>query len=353
MSRAYEVYISKFWSNFFREEWRVILRFAKITGTGSFVPPKVVTNFDLEKIVETSDEWIRQRTGIVTRHICDEDCAASDLAVKAAHAALDNCGLVASDIDLILVATTSPDHIVFPSTACIIQEKIGAHKIPAFDISAACTGFIYGLSTVRAYIRDGMFKRILFISVDTLSKFLNYKDRSTCVLFGDGAGALVIEASDNAEDDALLSFSLNADGSGQDALVVPSGGSRMPFSKEVAEGNLQYLTMDGPAVYRFVVSIIKDSINSALQKINLQIKDVKYFIPHQANLRIIEKAAKKLGFRRDQLMTNIEKYGNTSSASIPLILDEMNRGGKFKKGDIIATIGFGAGFTYGTAIIKW
>ena len=329
------------------------MAYAKIIGTGSCLPEKEISNFDLEKIVNTNDQWIRQRTGIITRRICDKDCASSDLAVNAAKEALNNCGLTAKDIDLILVATTTPDYIVFPSTACIVQDKIGAGKIPAFDISAACTGFIYGLSIARAYIRDCMFKRILFISVDTLSKFLNFEDRNTCVLFGDGAGALVIEASGDEEDESLLSFSLNADGRGKESLIVPSGGSRVPFSKETIDKNLQYLTMDGPAVYRFVVSIIEESLHSALQKIELQIKDVDFFIPHQANLRIIEKAAEKLGFRREQLITNIEKYGNTSAASIPLILDEMNREGMLKKGDVIAAVGFGAGFTYGAAIIRW
>ncbi len=327
--------------------------YAKIISTGSATPDNVVTNHDLEKFVDTNDEWIVSRTGIKERRISKEGTTASDLAVEATQNALDMVGLKATDIDLIIVATTTPDYNVFPSTGALVQDKLGANKIPAFDISAACTGFIYGLSTATAFIRSGMYKRVLHISVDLLSKHLDWDDRTTCVLFGDAAAALIIEATDNQEEESILSIDMHANGGGKNLLMVPEGGTQTPFNKDTFENRGQFIKMDGPAVYKFAVNVIVDSVTTALHSANLEKEDITMFVPHQANKRIINFAAKKLSLREDQIKMNLDMYGNTSSASIPLLLDLENRAGNIKKGDIVATVGFGAGLTWGSAIIKW
>lgn len=329
------------------------MTFAKIAGLGGAVPEKVLDNNDMAKIVETNDEWIRERTGIVTRHISDKETAASDLALIAAREAIEMAGITAQDLDMIVVATTTPDYQLFPSTACILQRKLGAGKIAAYDISAACTGFIYGLANAYSFIKAGLMKNVLVVGVDLLTKFIDWTDRKICVLFGDGAGAAVIQASSKPEDESLLSFDLHADGNGEDMLKVPAGGSVEPISVEALEQRRQYMTMDGPAVYRFAVSVIVDSIKASLAKAGLETTDITHFAPHQANIRIIDYAAKKLKLQPEQVTTNVQRFGNTSSASIPLLLTEMNRNGKLKKGDIIASVGFGAGLTYGSAIIRW
>lgn len=329
------------------------MTFAKISGIGGAVPEKVLDNNDMAKIVDTNDQWIRERTGIATRRISDKETAASDLALLAAQEAMNNAGITAEDLDMILVATTTPDFQLFPSTACVLQRKLGAGKIPAYDISAACTGFIYGLANAYSFIKSGLAKNVLVCGVDLLTKFIDWTDRRTCVLFGDGAGAAIVQASSNPEDESMLAFDLHADGNGEDMLKVHAGGSREPISVEAIEQRRQYMTMDGPAVYRFAVSVIVDSIKASLKKAGLETTDITHFAPHQANIRIIDYAAKKLKLEKEQITTNVERFGNTSAASIPLLLSEMNREGKLKKGDIIASVGFGAGLTYGSTIIKW
>ena len=324
----------------------------RIAGTGSSVPEKVVTNFDLEKMVETNDAWIRERTGIQERRICDEETSASDLATVAARKALKDAGTAIEDIDLILVATTTPDHPLFPSIGAILQDNLGAPYTPAFDVSAACTGFIYALTTATAYIRSNMYKRILLVCVDTLSKKLDWEDRGTCILFGDGSGAMVIEACEDGNSD-LLSFDMHADGTGREMLIVPAGGSRRPFSPEAYAERECFIKMDGPAVYKFAVNAIVKTVKKTLELAGLTSEDVKYFIPHQANIRIIQSAAKKLKLTEKQIVVNLEKYGNTSSASIPLALDEIKQAGKLTRGDILIFVGFGAGLTWGATIIRW
>jgi len=325
----------------------------RITGTGSSLPQQIVTNFDLEKMVDTSDSWIKERTGIQERRICDDKTSASDLGTTAARLALKNARCSIKEIDLILVATTTPDFNLFPSTGAIIQNNLKAPHTPAFDISAACTGFIYALTTAAAYIRSQMYKKILLICVDTLSKTLDWEDRSTCILFGDGSGAMVIESTPKTDQSDILAFDLHADGGGQDMLIVPSGGSRQPFSIESFNNRNCFIKMDGQAVYKFAVKAMVKTIQKTLADAGLTTKDIKYFIPHQANIRIINFAAQKIGFADKQVKINLEKYGNTSSASIPLVLDELNQAGELTRGDIIVVVGFGAGLTWGSAILRW
>ena len=325
----------------------------RISGTGSSVPEKVLTNFDLEKMVETNDSWIRERTGIHERHICDDATSASDLATIAAQKALANSGYSIEEIDLILVATTTPDHPLFPSIGALLQENLKAPFTPAFDISAACTGFIYAFTTAAAYIRSGMYQKILLVCVDTLSKSLDWEDRGTCILFGDGSAAMVLESSESPQESGLLGFDLHADGSGSNMLIVPSGGSRKPYTPESYQERDCFIKMDGQAVYKFAVNAIVKTVNETMKQARITKDDVKFFIPHQANIRIINFAAKKLGFNEEQVKVNLEKYGNTSSASIPLVIDEMNQAGEIQRGDIIIAVGFGAGLTWGSTIFRW
>ena len=327
--------------------------YVSIKGTGSAVPDNIISNHDLEKMVATNDQWIRERTGIITRRVCDEKTSTSDLAIEASKNALDMSGYKGSDIDMIIVSTTTPDYPLFPSTGALIQNGIGAGNIPAFDISAACTGYIYALSSAYSFIHAGMYKRILLVSADCLTKFIDWTDRSTCILFGDGAGAMVLEASDNPDDESLLAFDIHSDGSGKDLLIVPSGGTKTPINENEIKNKNQYIKMDGPGVFKFAVNVIVKSLTTALHKASLKKEDISYFVPHQANLRIIDYSAKKLKLSSDQVMINLDKYGNTSSASIPLLIDEINRNNTLKKGDIIAAVGFGAGLTWGSAIIRW
>ncbi len=310
----------------------------KILGTGSCVPQKVVTNDDLAKVVDTNDEWIYTRTGIRSRRVADGDTAGT-LAAGAARQALDNSGLGAGDIELIIVATSSPDYI-FPSTASIVQNEIGATKAMCFDISAACTGFIYALSAAEAYIQSGQFKTALVIGSEIMSSELDWKDRSTCVLFGDGAGAVVLsaESGDIAAHTYFKSVSvLHADGS--KGNVLTSG--------------RDFIRMDGQEVFKFAVKKVPESIKEVLEKANVPIDDVKYFVLHQANIRIIEAAAKRLGVDMSKFPANLEKYGNTSAASIPILLDEMNRNNILQRGDKIILSGFGAGLSWGSTLLEW
>jgi 3-oxoacyl-[acyl-carrier-protein] synthase-3 len=318
---------------------------ARIIGTGSEVPPRVVTNEDLSRMVDTSDEWIRSRTGIRERRVTDDGTATSDLAIIAAERALTSAKISPQELDLILVATCSPDTL-FPSVGCIIQDKLGARGVPALDLSAACSGFNFALSAGAAYIESGRYKNVLVVGADTLTKYLDWTDRQTCVLFGDGAGAVVLQVTD-AEAGVLASY-IKAKGEGGKFLVMPGGGTRDPENK-----NGRFIHMDGKEVFRFAVKALEESLMEALKLAKLKIEDMDLLIPHQANWRIIDHVMKKFNLPEEKVYVNLMKYGNTSAASIPLALDEAISEGKVRSGDIIVLAGFGAGLTYGSNVIRW
>ncbi len=322
---------------------------AGIKGVGVALPDKVVTNSDLEKIVETSDEWIRIRTGIKERRIVDDDTAASDIGAQAGLDALKNADVNPEDVDLIITATVTPD-MFFPSTGCVIQRKMGIHDSPAFDISAGCSGFVYALSIASAYIEAGIYENILVIGTETLSKILDWTDRSTCVIFGDGAGAVLLQP---VEEGGILSTHIGADGRGDNLLEVPAGGSRIPITEDVLNKRLQYIKMAGNEVFKFAVRVMEEASVAALKKAGLTTKDVNILIPHQANIRIIKAAARRLYLPEESIITNLDKYGNTSAASIPIALCEAFHSGKISKGDIVVLVGFGAGLTWGASVVKW
>ncbi len=322
----------------------------KISGTGFYVPDKVLTNFDLEKMVDTSDEWIVSRTGIRERRIGSEDQVTSDLAVEAAKVALKNAGLKIKDIDLIIVATSTPDTI-FPSTACWVQSKLEADHIPAFDISAGCTGFIYGMILSEGLILSGVKKRILLIGSEFLTKVTNWKDRNTCVLFGDAAGAVVLEESHG--DKGMLSSYWKADGKLADLLSQPAGGTQIPASAQSIDQDLHYLQMKGNEVFKHAVKRMGEAAVVALKKAGLEKEDIDYLIPHQANIRIIEATGRRLKLPPEKVFINIQKYGNVSVATIPIALHELNESGKLKDGTIIVMDAFGAGFTWGAIAYRW
>jgi len=318
---------------------------ARIIGTGSEVPPKIVTNEDLSRIVDTNDEWIRSRTGIRERRVSDDGTATSDLAIIAAERALTSAKITPRELDLILVATCSPDTL-FPSVGCMIQNKLGASGIPAFDLSAACSGFNFALSAGAAYIESGAYKKILVVGADTLTKYLDWTDRGTCVLFGDGAGAVVLEATDS--NCGILASYIKAKGEGGKFLVMPGGGTRDPENKKG-----RFIRMDGKEVFRFAVKALEESLVEVLKLAKLKMEDMDLLIPHQANWRIIDHVMKKFNLPEKKVYVNLMKYGNTSAASIPLALDEARSEGKIKSGDNIVLVGFGAGLTYGANVILW
>ena len=321
-----------------------------IVGTGFYVPEKVLTNFELEKMVDTTDEWILTRTGIKERRIASEEQATSDLAAAASRQALSNAKILPQEIDLIIVATLSPD-MLFPATACLVQKNIGATKAAAFDIEAACSGFIYGLSIAQQYIQNGIYKTTLVIGAETFSRILDWQDRNTCVLLGDGAGAIVLKEVENGK--GILSVHLGADGTGADLLKQPAGGSRLPASHETVKQRLHYLKMNGREVYKFAAKSMVETVTNGLSKIGLSPKDIDLLIPHQANIRILECVAKKLNLPMEKVFINIDRYGNTSAASIPIALSEAVEQKRIKKDDIVALVSFGSGLTWGASIIKW
>ncbi len=323
---------------------------ARIAGIGSYVPDRILTNYDLEEMVETSDEWIVTRTGIRTRHIVDEGVSTSDIGLMAAKHALSDAGVEPEEVDLIVVATVTPD-MPFPSTACVIQSKIGAVNAFAFDISAGCTGFIYALSVASQYIESGSCKKVLVIGAETLSKVTNWKDRRTCILFGDGAGAALLVPTKSEK--GIIATYLGSDGSGEDMLKIPAGGSRMPASEETLSQGLHYIHMEGNEVFKFAVKALGDATLRVLDKVGLSKEDIHWFIPHQANIRIMEAAARRLDVSLERIVMNLDKYGNTSSASIPIALDEAVRDGRIKPGELLDLVGFGAGLTWGASLIRW
>jgi 3-oxoacyl-[acyl-carrier-protein] synthase-3 len=326
------------------------MRNVGILGTGAYLPEKRLTNFDLEKIVDTSDEWITSRTGIKERRIASEEEASSDLAVKAAKQAMKNAGITADDVDLIVVATVTPD-MSFPATACLVQEQIGAPKAATFDLSAACTGFIYGISTATQFIATGMYRYALVIGVECLSRIVDWTDRNTCVLFGDGAGAAVLGPV--KEGYGFQSFELGGDGSGKDLLKIAAGGSRLPASEATIANRLHSLHMNGKEVFKFAVRVMTSASDEVLAKANLTTEDIDLFIPHQANLRIIDAAMKRYGLPEEKVVVNLDRYGNMSSASIPVALHEAIEEGRVSDGDTLVLCGFGGGLTWGATVLNW
>lgn len=324
--------------------------FVGISGIGSYVPEKVITNQDLSRIVDTSNEWIIERTGIQERRIVDEKTATSDIASIAAEKALADAKLKAEDMDLIIVATATPDH-AFPSTACIVQKNIGATKAAAFDISVGCSGFVYALAVGEQFIKSGFYERVLVIGAETLSKIVDWQDRNTCVLFGDGAGACILEKCE--ENMGILVSQLGSDGTNGSVLIQPAGGSRQPANEDTVKNRLHFIKMEGREVFKFAVRVMDKASQSVIQKANLKLEDIDFFVPHQANIRIIEAAAKKLDLEQSKIYVNLNKYGNMSSASIPVALQEAIEEKRIKKGDNVLLVAFGAGLTWASMIIKW
>jgi 3-oxoacyl-[acyl-carrier-protein] synthase-3 len=320
-----------------------------ITGLGCHVPARVVTNDDLAKMVDTSDEWIRTRTGIRERRYASADEALSDVALPAALLALERAEVKARDIDLLIVATVTPD-MMFPSTAAILADQLGAIDAAAYDLAAGCTGFMYGITQAAGMLASGLNRRALVIGADVLSKVMNFADRSTCVLFGDGAGAVVLEP---VEERGFLGFELGADGAGGVDLHMPAGGSRMPTTAETVANDLHYVQMNGRQVFKFATRVLVNSAEALLAKTGVAAKDVDVYVPHQANVRIIDHAVAKLGIPEERVVVNVDRFGNTSSASIPLALADAVGDGRVKHGSMILMTGMGAGLTWGSALMRW
>ncbi|GKS70296.1 3-oxoacyl-[acyl-carrier-protein] synthase III [Nitrosomonas sp. PY1] len=317
--------------------------YSKITGTGSYLPDKILTNQELERMVDTSDEWIRSRTGITQRHIAGENQVASDLALYASQNAMQAAGVTNKDIDLIIVATTTPD-MVFPSTACILQNKLSIDNCPAFDVQAVCSGFVYALATADMFVSSGKCRNALVVGAEIYSKLIDWNDRNTCVLFGDGAGAVVLSQSDNP---GILSTHLHASGDYCDVLSVPGS-----ISGGKVQGN-PYISMEGSVVFKFAVKVLEEVVQEAVAKNNLQPTDIDWLIPHQANIRIIQSTAKKLGIPMDKVVVAVDKHGNTSAASIPLALDIAVRDGRIQSDQLVLLEGVGGGFTWGAVLLRW
>jgi 3-oxoacyl-[acyl-carrier-protein] synthase-3 len=327
------------------------LRRAQITALGCYTPPKILTNADLEKMVDTSDTWIQERTGIRERHIVEKGVATSDLAYEAAKIALAQRGLSANDIEAIIVATVTPDTF-FPSTACVLQNKLGAQGAWGFDMSAACSGFVYALATGSQLIAGGKQERVLVVGADVMSSIIDYEDRTTCVIFGDGAGAVILEPSPS-EDVGILDFMNEIDGSGGDCLQMPAGGSRMPSTVETVRRKLHYVHQNGPQVFKYAVRKMYEICRAILERNSLTVADVDMFIPHQANRRIIEATSERLGLSSDKVLINIDRYGNTTAATIPLATADAIRQGRLKKGSLVLYAAAGAGYTVGAALVRW
>lgn len=320
-----------------------------IIGLGAEIPKKTLSNFDLEKIVDTTDEWIKTRSGISSRHVIGDNENISDIAAAAGLKAIADAGLESSDIDLIMMATGSPE-MIWPSTACLAQAKMGMKNQPAFDLQAACSGFSYGLSLARQMIFAGEYRNILLIGAEAMTRFLDWNDRSTCVLFGDAAAAAVIGHVDDGY--GLLADYMGADGRGADMLKIPVGGSGIARG-QVRGGSAQVIVMNGREVFKFAVKIIDECVESVMAKAGMELEEIDFLIPHQANIRITERAVEKLGLAQEKVVNNIENYGNTGAASIPLALTEVYESGKLRKGNIVVLVAFGAGLTWGANVIKW
>jgi 3-oxoacyl-[acyl-carrier-protein] synthase-3 len=324
---------------------------AGILGTGSYLPEKIVTNKDMEKLVDTNDEWIVTRTGIRERHFAADDEFTSDMATKAAQKALESAGLKPTDLDLIIVATITTD-MPTPSTACFVQTKLGAPQAAAFDISAACSGFVYGLTIARAFIESGLYKNILLIGAEKLTTFIDWKDRGTCVLFGDGAGAAIIAPVAEGKHEIISTY-MAANGTEADLLKIPGGGCRFPSSLESVENRLHTLKMDGKQIFKIAVKVMSDAVLEAAKRANISLEQISLVIPHQANDRIIQAIGERLGVSPDKLFVNVDKIGNTSAASVGIALDDAVKAGKIKDGQYVAFVAFGAGTTLASSIVKW
>lgn len=320
-----------------------------VLGLGTYLPEKIMTNFDLEKLVDTSDEWIRSRTGIAERRIAEKGTATSDLASRAALEAIQSAGLTPVDIDLIILATTTPD-MLFPSTACVVQSKIKA-VCPAFDLSAACSGFPYALSVAEGFVRAGMYRRILVIGAEVISSFIDWKDRSTCVLFGDGAGAAIV--GETKDGHGILGSYLGSDGSQAELLKIPAGGSAIPTSLESVSAGLHYVRMEGSEVFKSAVRTMTDAISEVTKKAGLEISDIDCLIPHQANLRILNAVAERVQIPIEKVYVNLDRYGNMSAASTIVALCEAVKEGRVRKGSHVVLVAFGAGLTWAACAIKW
>ena len=323
-----------------------------IRGIGSYTPSRVLTNDDISQFVDTSDEWIRSRSGISERRIAADDESCSDMAVKAAREAIKMANLSPEDIDFLIVATMTPDTIT-PSTACLVQNKLGLRQIPSFDVGAACTGFIYILGIGGDMLQANSYRNALLIGAEKLSSILDWQDRSTCVLFGDGAGAAVLSRSDDTPGRGILGTYMEADGSDAAILNMPGGGSNCPATIDSVNDRMHYLKMAGREVFKAAVSVMEKSAREILGKFDLSADDIACVIPHQANLRIIDLLSTRLGINKDKFFVNLDRYGNTSAASVPLALDEAFRSGRIKSGDYVLLMAFGAGLTWATSLIKW
>ncbi len=325
-------------------------RSCSITGVGSYVPARILSNAELEKMVETSDEWITTRTGIKERRIAAKNEFTSDLGAQAARRAMERAGVTAEQIELIVVATITPD-MPFPSTACLVQEKIGAHRAAGFDLEAACAGFIYGLEIAQQFIMSRTYDTVLVVGAEKLSSIIDWKDRNTCVLFGDGAGAAILQNRSQAH--GLLTAVMGADGRKADLLFMAGGGSRCPASAESVAARMHYLRMEGKETFKSAVQAMQTAAQEALRRCEIDITRIKCIIPHQANRRIVDAVGERLGAKPEQLFVNLDKYGNTSAASVAIALDEAVASGRIQRGDLILMVVFGAGLTWGAAVIEW
>ncbi len=326
--------------------------YAAFRSIGAYVPKNVLTNHDLEKMVDTSDEWITKRTGIKTRYLADKDESTSDMGLQAARKAIERAGLEPRDIDMIVCATISPDYFCMPSTACMIAKKLGVANVPAFDISAACSGFIYALATAKAFVEAGMAQNVLIVGAEKLSAIVDFSDRTTCILFGDGAGAAVIGATNN-KDEAIIDVNIAADGKYYDFLITPGCGTNKPCSEEVLKERECFIKMKGNETFKVAVKTLTNDVNEILQKNGIPSEQITHFVPHQANYRILNAVASALKLREDQLVMTVSKYGNTSSASIPMAINDIYEEGRLKKGDLLLLDAFGGGFTWGSALVPF
>jgi 3-oxoacyl-[acyl-carrier-protein] synthase-3 len=327
------------------------LQRVKISALGTYVPPRLLTNADLEKLVETNDQWIMERVGIRERHIVDKGVATSDLAVEAAKRALAERGIDASDLDLIVVATVTPD-MFFPATACLVQHKLGAKNVWGFDLSAACSAFVYALQAGAQFVTTGSHKKVLVIGADVMSSIIDYTDRATCVIFGDGAGAVLLEPTED-ESVGLIDFLHEVDGSGGCSLYMPGGGSLNPSTHETVDKKMHFVHQDGGAVFKFAVRKMASLCEEILQRNNIKGSEIDAFIPHQANKRIITATADRLKMRPESVIINIERYGNTTAGTIPLAMETARQEGKLKKGSLVLLASVGAGFTTGATLLRW
>jgi len=326
--------------------------YASLKSIGSYVPKKILTNKDFEKFIDTSDEWIQQRTGIKERRIAADDQATSDMGALAAQKAIHRASIDKEDIDLVICATLSPDHLCMPSTACLISDKVGIRNVMAFDVSAACSGFVYMLSIAKAFIESGVKKNILLVGAEKISPLVDYTDRGTCILFGDGAGAAIISATDD-KNEAIVDVHASADGKYSDLLITPGCGSKNPIRAENINDKLQYIKMAGNEVFKVAVRTLTKDVVDILKTNNLKPEDIDIFIPHQANLRIIEAVRNKLNFPSEKTVFTVAKYGNTSAASIPMAINDAYEEGRLKKGDLMLLDTFGGGFTWASALVKF